>query len=239
MYHWIEHLVERREEPLVHRLSLQPLPEALGEGVVVTRPDAAHAPADPETVADLGERARGVLDPLSAWKITPAALPPRVATAIFNASTTSSVRMWVAIDLHVCDVGAPLFVELPSTEDAVHQSGAGGVSRSGTVVRLRRRRWRPWTPLTRISRSTRLRLTVCPKPRGSAWMRRTPPVVARARDLRDPAYPLHAEVGAVGGDEVPATGHALISLARYWAARRRISRLSSHSFSALRSRTPH
>jgi hypothetical protein len=37
-------------------------------------------------------------EPLSAWKITQVALPPRVATAIVRASMTSSARMWEAIE---------------------------------------------------------------------------------------------------------------------------------------------
>lgn len=41
-----------------------------------------------------------------------------------------------------------------------------------------------------------------------------PPVVARARDLQDPAYPLNAEDFCVGGDEVPAVGPHFISFAK-------------------------
>ncbi|MFD9903326.1 hypothetical protein [Streptomyces sp. NPDC059063] len=41
-----------------------------------------------------------------------------------------------------------------------------------------------------------------------------PPVVARARDLQNPAYPLNAESLGVGGDEVPAAGLHFISLAK-------------------------
>lgn len=37
-------------------------------------------------------------DPRSAWKITPVTLPPRVATAAWSASMTSSARMRGAID---------------------------------------------------------------------------------------------------------------------------------------------
>lgn len=41
-----------------------------------------------------------------------------------------------------------------------------------------------------------------------------PPVVARARDPKDPAYPLDAEGLGMGGDEVPAAGLHFISLAK-------------------------
>uniref|UniRef100_A0AAU2VG60 Uncharacterized protein n=1 Tax=Streptomyces sp. NBC_00003 TaxID=2903608 RepID=A0AAU2VG60_9ACTN len=41
-----------------------------------------------------------------------------------------------------------------------------------------------------------------------------PPVVARARDLKNPAYPLNAEDPGVGGDEVPAVGLHFISCAK-------------------------
>ncbi|GAA0432218.1 hypothetical protein GCM10010357_62260 [Streptomyces luteireticuli] len=41
-----------------------------------------------------------------------------------------------------------------------------------------------------------------------------PPVVTRARDLKDPAYPLNTEGPGVGGDEVPAAGLHFISFAK-------------------------
>jgi hypothetical protein len=41
-----------------------------------------------------------------------------------------------------------------------------------------------------------------------------PPVVARARDPKDPAYPLNAEGFCVGGDEVPTAGLHFISFAK-------------------------
>lgn len=41
-----------------------------------------------------------------------------------------------------------------------------------------------------------------------------PPVVARPRGLKGPAYPLNAEDPGVGGDEVPATGLHFIPFAK-------------------------
>lgn len=73
-------------------------------------------------------------------------------------------------------------------------------------------------------------------PHGAGPHAGEPLVVARTRDLKDPTYPLNTEVGAILGDEVPAVVLHFTSRAKYAAARSRISRSNSHSFSALRSR---
>jgi hypothetical protein len=66
----------------------------------------------------------------------------------------------------------------------------------------------------------------------SAWICRT----AGAGDPQDSADPLHAEGGAILGDEVPAAGAPFTSRAKQAATRRGISRSDCHSFSAFSGR---
>lgn len=60
-------LTHRRECLPVHDFSFQALPQALCQGVVVARADAAHAPPDPMGAADVRERRRGVLGGFNQW----------------------------------------------------------------------------------------------------------------------------------------------------------------------------
>src|SRR5207245_10675870 len=64
--------------------------------VVPAHPGLPHRLLHPVRVAERAELGRRVLQPRSEWKITPATLPPRVATAIRSASHTSSARRCVA-----------------------------------------------------------------------------------------------------------------------------------------------
>jgi hypothetical protein len=121
------------------------------------------------------------LQPLSEWKITPAAWPPRVATAIRSAAQTSDarrgsamarpitrrentsstvarysqpshVRTYVMSPTHSTSGAAA--VNCPCTRSGI----AGGVG-SGVVVRTQRGGRRPRSPAAAINRATRLRPT--------------------------------------------------------------------------------
>lgn len=93
----------------------------------------------------------------------------------------------------------------PGEKSCWTRSGAGGASRSGTVVRLRRRRWPPSSRCLHIRRSTRLRLTVCRSRiseahtvrKGTYGVRR---VHAELRGLRSPHRSTSAAGSRTAGD---------------------------------------
>jgi hypothetical protein len=86
-----------REAVPVDQLTLDRGEEALGRGVVESRPHTAHRPRDPGLLQPAGERQGDVLRTLVGVVDQPGA--GRLSeVAISRASTTSSERRWEAID---------------------------------------------------------------------------------------------------------------------------------------------
>lgn len=82
----------------MEQFALEALKERIGQGIVVTGADPAHAAADAVPQADLGEGGCVVLGASVSVENDAADPATAEATAISITSVTSEVRMWSAID---------------------------------------------------------------------------------------------------------------------------------------------
>jgi hypothetical protein len=92
-----DQLAPSRPRAAVHELLLERREEVLGDGVGIAVALGAHRHGDPGVAGLLAEAETDVLRARSLWCTSPGP-GRRRETAICSASTTSSERMWSAID---------------------------------------------------------------------------------------------------------------------------------------------